>query len=96
MKHLTSHHVTSCLVIKEHEIKRRNQWLIEPVMMWAIYNAMLHFPDQSSRDVTIIDINRLSVAKAFQFLIIDSQISLLIVFNIDNMLKLCVISLIPK
>ena len=47
-------------------------------------------------DVTIIDINRLSVAKAFRFSIIDSQISQSIVFDIDNMLKLCVISLISK
>ena len=37
------------------------------------------------RDVTIIDINRLSVAKASRFSIIDSQISLSIVFDIDNM-----------
>ena len=49
-----------------------------------------------SRDVTIIDINRLSVTKAFRFSIIDSQISLSIVFYIDNIWKLCVISLVSK
>ena len=37
----------------------------------------------SQRDVTIIDINRLSVAKAFQ--LINSQISLSIVFDTDYM-----------
>ena len=36
-------------------------------------------------DVTIIDINRLSVAEAFRFSIIDSQISLSIVFDTDFM-----------
>ena len=38
-----------------------------------------------TRDVTIIDINRLSVAKAFRFSIIDSQISQSIVFDTDHM-----------
>ena len=57
---------------------------------------IIAFGYKKNRDVTIIDINRLSVAKAFRFSIINSQISLSIVFDIDNMWKLCVISLISK
>ena len=58
--------------------------VIKSHMVLSMYKQSI----ASHRDVTIIDINRLSVAKAFRFSIIDSQISLSIVFDIDNMWKL--------
>ena len=79
--------ISLCSRIYGLHVQNNQIYFLLPQFNVAINNVfstfVFHMVNVS--DVTIIDINRLSVAEAFRFSIIDSQISLSIVFDTDFM-----------